>query len=93
MQKEADVGRSRSWSRSWGRSRFFQAGAVVGVGVAEIWLTPQPCLPRPIERRLLLFATFLVFEFSGGGGGGRGRLFALPGRAKVAQTPGRPGAG
>ena len=33
--KEIDAGRSRSWSRS----RFFQDG----VGVAEIWSTPQHC--------------------------------------------------
>ena len=48
MVKETDVGRSRSWSRSWSRSRFFQAGVGVGVGVAEIWSTPQPwCLEMP----------------------------------------------
>ena len=41
-EKETDVGRSRSWSRSWSRSRFFQAAVGVGVGVAEIWSTPQP---------------------------------------------------
>ena len=42
MKKETNVGRSRSWSRSWSRSRFFQAGVGVGVGVVEIWSTPQP---------------------------------------------------
>ena len=41
--KETDVGRSRRWSRSWNRSRFFQAGVGVGVEVAEIWSTPQHC--------------------------------------------------
>ena len=38
------MGRSRSWSLGWSRSRFFQAG----VGVAEIWSTPQPWM-RPIR--------------------------------------------
>ena len=43
------MGRSRSWSRSWSRSRFFQAGVGVGIGVAEIWSTPQPWLEALLE--------------------------------------------
>ena len=41
VEKEAAVDRSRSWSRSWSQSRFFQAGVRVGVGVAEIWSNSQ----------------------------------------------------
>ena len=45
---------------------------------------------QPIERRLPLFATFLSFVFSGGLlMGSNGYLPPPPGRAKVAQTPGR----
>ena len=43
-------------------------------------------MPRPIQRRLPLVAIFLSFRVIWGGGGGG---HPPPGRAKVAQTPGR----
>ena len=45
-------------------------------------------MPRPIERRLPLFAIFISFRVLWGGGG-HPPPPPPPGRAKVAQTPGR----
>ena len=59
MKKETNVGRSRSWSRSWSRSRFFQAGVGVGVGVTEIWSTPQPWYEVSSTRHGAVPDTFL----------------------------------
>ena len=55
VEEETDVGLGRS--RSWSRSRFFQAG----VGVNELWSTPQHCLFLYCTRRLREVGSLMCF--------------------------------